>query len=89
MAERRWNPGLVIAAVLLLLPVLYVGSYLALVVPESTGLKVTLPGGVRALRQSSYRAWPDYAEPFFWPLEEIDRWARPVAWERGESDRAI
>jgi hypothetical protein len=72
----------IIGAILLLLPVLYVGSYLALVTPESRIVihRTKLPDGSTEVTSDieSYRvggvAW------IFWPLEQIDRRVRPGAW---------
>lgn len=55
----------IITAVLLLLPILYVGSYLALVNPRPDGANY----GWR------YSNVP--VTVFFWPLEQIDRKIRP------------
>jgi hypothetical protein len=78
-----------IAAVLLLglLPVLYVGSYVALVVPEGTVKSTPARGGGMAIYHSedSYRvseSAPGWAERLFWPMEQIDRKVRPDAWDR-------
>ena len=67
---------LILAIVLLLLPVLYVGSYLALVVPG--GRMVSL--GYRNSFYVHYRVDPEWPARVFWPLEQIDRKARPSAW---------
>jgi hypothetical protein len=75
----------IIAAVLLLLPLLYVGSYLALVVPE--GFRTAPyegPGGLFAMIDAPiqhYRHGGRNAERFFWPLEHIDRRVRPGVWQ--------
>ncbi|WP_425617886.1 hypothetical protein NA78x_001576 [Anatilimnocola sp. NA78] len=71
---------LIVAIVLLLLPVLYVGSYLALVLKPSmhkreTFLSDLFPGHFR------YRFGGRIATKVFWPLEQIDRKVRPEAWE--------
>ncbi|WP_254509266.1 hypothetical protein [Anatilimnocola floriformis] len=66
----RKHAAPIIATVLLLLPVLYVGSYLALVVPG-----YHIPG-----QFNNYRMGYDYAERIFWPLEQIDRKLRPESW---------
>jgi hypothetical protein len=67
----------IIAAVLLLLPVLYVGSYLALVDPESEqGLERILDG-----RSANYRLGGRRIESFYWPLKQIDQSVRPKAWD--------
>jgi hypothetical protein len=69
-----------IAGVLLLLPVLYVGSYLALVVPEGIECGVSTPAGLD-YGWKHYRWGDARAERVFWPLEQIDRRVRPGAWE--------
>jgi hypothetical protein len=79
MAERRWNPGPIIAAVLLLLPVLYVGSYLALVTPG--GYTKTISGVTTTISPQSYRWGEPGIARFFWPLEKIDRRLRPGPWD--------
>jgi hypothetical protein len=83
---------LVIAIVLLLLPVLYVGSYLALVIPG--GIHV-LPNGtvIRSGEVSeadhyrmtfkTYRFGGNWSEFVFWPIEQADRSLRPTQWQAG------
>lgn len=84
----------IIAAVLLLLPVVYVGSYLALVVPEGrvTGMRLaTALEHQEALcnygqtlfvwDKHHYRYGQGWSACLFWPLEQIDRKVRPGAWE--------
>jgi hypothetical protein len=69
---------LVVTIVLLLLPVLYVGSYLALVVPG-----YWLPIGTLAMMRDdnpNYRYGGNHSAKFFWPLEQVDRKLRPGAW---------
>ncbi|WP_425617882.1 hypothetical protein NA78x_001572 [Anatilimnocola sp. NA78] len=66
---------LIVAVVLLLLPVLYVGSYLALVVPQ--GMPVDLGND---FRMDYYRLAPEYSSIFFAPLEWVDKMIRPEAW---------
>ncbi len=68
----------IVAIVLLLLPVLYVGSYLALVWPDAE----------RFNRADSRSDFPTYryeteswACRLYWPLERIDRKLRPGAWQ--------
>jgi hypothetical protein len=78
----------IIAAILLLLPVLYVGSYLAMVKPPDTRQKsFQFLGGC----YRTYRIGGRSSERFFWPLEQIDRKLRPGAWNRFSSlyDEAI
>jgi hypothetical protein len=78
---------LIVAIVLLLLPLLYVGSYLALVVPggpmSTSGLKLKWP--------EVYRFGSPWTDCIFWPLEQVDRKVRPRAWNRFSSlyDEAI
>jgi hypothetical protein len=79
--KRESRAPLIIAIVLLLLPVLYVGSYLAMVVPEGTFLKEMLPDGTGVLRGSHYRAFPDVCEKIFAPLQWMDLNLRPGAWK--------
>jgi hypothetical protein len=76
----------VIAAVLLLLPVLYVASYLALVVPDgieivtyyrSTDPQYPIMGDVRYV---NYRIASGVCDKVFWPLERLDRTLRPAKW---------
>ena len=78
---------LAIAIVLLVLPVLYLGSYFALVVPQ--GFRTAPyegPGAMFAMIDAPfqhYRYGGRSAELYFWPLELIDRKVRPGAWGFG------
>ena len=70
---------LIAAILLLLLPVVYVGSYLVLVWPD----------GERFQMADSRSDFPTYrygtetwAATMFWPLEQIDRTLRPRAWSQ-------
>jgi hypothetical protein len=65
-----------IVVILLLLPILYVGSYLALVQPGQL-----YPRTYDSPRPSNYRWGSQWAKPFFWPLEQVDRKLRPRKWE--------
>jgi hypothetical protein len=73
----------IIAAVLLLVPVLYVGSHLALVVPQGRLVsRPTLPHeSPYPPYNTYYRVDGDWSRGVFWPLEQIDRLMRPGAWE--------
>jgi hypothetical protein len=71
----------IIAAILLLLPVLYVGSYLALVVPGGYAMPDSRRPGVYNV-WVYYRWLPPRGGAAFWPLEQIDRKVRPRAWGR-------
>jgi hypothetical protein len=64
----------IIAAVFLVLPMLYLGTYFALVVPGQQFTWGNLP-------QPPYRFGGRAAAVLFWPLEQIDRKVRPWAWE--------
>jgi hypothetical protein len=72
----------IIAALLLLLPLLYVGSYLALVRP-SGGVAIDVGGG-----EEWYDFYPllgndnrEAAAWFFWPVNQLDRKVRPGTWD--------
>lgn len=80
---------LIVAIVLLVLPMLYVGSYLALVNPEfGYPGRTTVPGSgpCEAVPfeakhyDSGYRNGGEWAWVVFWPLEQIDRLIRPNSW---------
>ena len=66
--------------VLLLLPVLYVVSYFALVVPEGHMVigRVTSQGAYAS--REHYRFGAHRIKSVFWPLEQIDRRVRPLTW---------
>jgi hypothetical protein len=79
---------LITATVLLLLPVLYVGSYLTLVVPASQPVLIGVYQDQKTSEviaeewmDSHYRWGHRIAGLIFWPLEQIDRRVRPGAWE--------
>jgi hypothetical protein len=71
----------IIAAILLLLPMLYVGSYLALVAPGHAGL---VPGPAFPDEPQEfvypYHAGCVVSSSMLWPLEQLDRKLRPWAW---------
>jgi hypothetical protein len=70
---------LLTAIILLLLPVLYVGSYCALVKPWNTGFDpYRFPVDQNEVH---YRWGGRWAGVAFWPLEQIDRKFRPDAWD--------
>jgi hypothetical protein len=68
------RPAPIIAAVLLLLPVLYVGSYLAL-------MEVVTPDGRHVYRAAWDESSNGWVSTFYRPLEQIDRRLRPAAWK--------
>ncbi|WP_425617883.1 hypothetical protein NA78x_001573 [Anatilimnocola sp. NA78] len=77
MRMDRCRAPLIFAIVLLLLPVLYVGSYLALVNVSADEKEAFF---ARQRNVGAYRVGSKLASRFFWPLEQIDRKVRPEAW---------
>ena len=80
MSDKSQSSGgpVIFAVVLLMLPVLYIGSYLSLVKPE--GRRLYDRSGF--IRVASYRVDGRLPSQFYWPLEKIDRRVRPQAWSR-------
>lgn len=77
--ERCANTqGAFIAAIVLLLPLMYVGSYLALVTPSGTWLHPFEP---KLMMRVDYRLGAHRVAWIFWPLEQLDRKMRPRAWD--------
>ena len=76
MQSSSHRAPLIVAIALLVLPVLYVGSYLALLQEIETW---STPQGV--MREPRYRVSGPWIADFFWPLEQIDRKVRLGAWE--------
>ncbi len=74
-------PLILAIVVLLLVPVMYVASYVALVTPRATLVPVTGSLGEEGLLVYDYRCGRGYTSLFFWPLEQIDRKVRPGAWK--------
>lgn len=70
---------LIIAVVLLLLPVLYLGSYFALVIPPYCQAPIAVWGFQHPM--SNYRCGNGWVDRIFRPIEQIDRKIRPWAWE--------
>ncbi len=77
--KRDSRAPLIIGIVLLLLPVLYLGSYLVLVTPKGYWLSVPRADGLHGFPVHYWRIDPR-AGVVFWPLEQIDRKLRPEAW---------
>lgn len=82
--QPKSHAPLIVSIVLLVLPMLYVGSYLALVVPGSVLVPVTGRIGKSGFLVRWYRYGGDWADRAFWPLEQMDRKARPTAWKEVE-----
>lgn len=77
MDNRTQSRGpLFIAIVLLLLPVLYAGSYLALVEPYGSAGSC-----IGSEPHYPYRWGGVVASRLFWPLEQVDRKVRPKPWQ--------
>ena len=82
----------IIAAVLLLLPLLYVGSYLAMVVPKGIVVSAPTNAGYFVYHYRGHgefgerTAWP---ARLFWPLEQIDRRLRPQDWEPSQRESQL
>ena len=78
------HAGPIIAAIVLVLPLLYIGSYLALVTPQGTFVADrTSPFSYDDLGDGymrSYRVQSEWCPIIFWPLEQIDRKVRPESW---------
>ncbi|WP_254507835.1 hypothetical protein [Anatilimnocola floriformis] len=66
--KRESRAPLIVAVVLVLLPVLYVGSYLALVEPADR-LTVIAIIFMKRRPPSNYRTQGEWESVFFWPLE--------------------
>jgi hypothetical protein len=71
---------LIVAIVLLLLPVLYVGSYFALLRSGPSVTSTGLPSGQKHTRITNYKVGGERLDWFFWPAEETDRRLRPATW---------
>jgi hypothetical protein len=69
--------SLIVAIVLLLLPVLYVGSYLALVVPLMSESGGAYEFSYPLVEGSDAHIW---LSKFYYPLERIDMAVRPDSW---------
>lgn len=81
MEKRRTSAApLFIAIAVLVLPLLYVGSYVALVTPRARFESTIAQPGMRTVRLTHYRIGRGRVDWFFWPLEQIDRSVRPGAW---------
>jgi hypothetical protein len=79
MEKPRSSAPLIIANGLLILPLLYVGSYFALIDPPGVWIK----HGNCLSEIRCYRIGGENAKICFWPLEQIDRKVRPAVWAIG------
>lgn len=89
MSTRSTTPA-IIAVLLLLLPVVYGRSYLALVVPGGIfirdeegryGVLFDRRDGIVQCHVARYRAGSPLCKRLFWPLEQIDWKLRPREWQ--------
>ena len=78
MDDDRKSPLWIVVVMLVLVPILYVGSYLAMVLPSGILVPVADQRGSYDIRH--YRLGGDYAEAIYWPLEQLDRRVRPHSW---------
>jgi len=77
--------AIILVVVLLLLPMLYVGSYLAVVVPQGYMNREFDTWG-HAIEMDRYYRFVGWPETLFWPLEQFDRVIRPRFWGSAVSD---
>jgi hypothetical protein len=73
------NAAPLVAAAILLIPVLYIGSYFALVNPNGHFAS----RGPGTLYFTHYHVSGEAPKLVFWPLEQIDRRLRPQIWKDG------
>ena len=76
MQNARYRAPLILAILVLLLPVLYVGAYVAIVKPTGQ-----LRGDPFFDAGHDYRWGGKTAAAVFWPIEQVDRRLRPGTWE--------
>lgn len=76
MDKSRTVTPLLIAILFLVLPLLYLGSYFALVLPRGAWVRDT--GNSRRVH---YRHYDSVAQFAYWPVEQIDRRVRPREWD--------
>lgn len=80
---KKHTAPIIAAALLLLIPLLYVSSYCALVVPGGDVWNpdpVQRAQGIGIPTGSNYRLGGIMANRFYWPLEQLNRLIRPRAW---------
>jgi len=86
MTSRPSTAALIFAAFAVLLVVLlfYVGSYVLLV--ERNEMHVYLTGTMSRVPVARYRIGGEVAESFFEPIHSLDCWLRPDTWGAEEVD---
>ncbi|QDU27158.1 hypothetical protein ETAA8_22430 [Anatilimnocola aggregata] len=77
MPNKHSTASVIVGILLLLHPILYVGSYFALVNPDPTGL----PNWGMNTGSGHYRYGGAWSDRVFWPLERIDRMFFPGRWD--------
>jgi len=88
--KRQSRAPIITAVIFLLLPVLYLGSYLVLVQrgrhfvpdPKNGYVRVWFDGTKTTGRFEHYRLGDKACEKLFWPLEQLDRKVWPEIWDR-------
>ncbi|WP_254513208.1 hypothetical protein [Anatilimnocola floriformis] len=78
--KRESYAPLVVAIALMLIPVLYVGSYLALVNPSGYAFATE----DNRIRPCNYRLGGEFSAWAYLPLETIDRYLRPHRWDQSD-----
>jgi hypothetical protein len=87
MKEKRSTAVPAILAVLLLLPLVYVGSYLALLKPQPGSIAWSSWANLSVRRIADYRWGGDYARAAFRPIHSVDQLVRPGYWTYSEADQ--
>jgi len=77
---NRESCAQLIVGLALLLPVLYVGSYFALVLPAPVVTGTFTPS------IDHYRFGGRISKATYWPLETLDRGLRPETWKESPSE---
>jgi hypothetical protein len=80
MNEKPSTAAPIIVAILLLLPLLYVGSYLLLVEQGTMFGSGRGPWSI----PDDYRVGGEVAKWVFYPLNQLDRRLRPAHWQYGD-----
>lgn len=79
MSEKRTINAVLVLAVALLLPLLYLGSYWALINDGiHSGYTVV---GASIYLEPTYKVGGDAAEFFYWPAHMLDKRLRPNRWQ--------
>ncbi|WP_254509359.1 hypothetical protein [Anatilimnocola floriformis] len=81
--KRESRAPVIVAILLLLLPVLYVGSYAVLVTPGRQVHRQVSPNRTETIGYT-YRINSWWPSNIYWPLELIDRQLRPGLWGLAE-----